>query len=606
MTGSGALLTNIPLQLANTFDRHSFQGDLPPGWQVELYRNQALVGFQAARADGRYEFLSIPLYYGWNDFRLVFYGPQGQRREEVSRFDVSASQTPAGEFQYRVVGVEPHAGVAGRREQVEGRYGLSKQLALGAAVSGLDLDGRHHTYSEANLQAFWKPLSASLTVAKDQLGGTIEELALRSRVASSSITVKHAELQDGFVSELYLPTFGAVKSRSSLDTSTLLPSMERALVTLDLGGTRDQFASDASLTTLYNRISTSIRGYFFSNQITRTEGRSAAGPVPATTLGGFLASKLFPTFSLRGEASYELDGARRLNTLAAWAETFVYIPFNLRAGITRNIASQDTLVQLGVYKYEGAYALGVDVGYSSRSRLTVDLSLRFGIAREPRTGHIVARAQGLASQGAISAQAFLDANGDGRKDATEKPVDGVGFLSNGAAQPGTTDAKGVQFLTNLSIESDANVSINPSSLEDPLMRPGVPGFRVTPRPGHVALVDVPVVILGEITGTARLKKEGASSELSGLLLELVDSKDKVVKRVRTSYDGFYTLSEIPPGIYQLRVPEAECSRLGLVTSLKLRTLVMTPEGTVVDGCDLTLIPAPEIVPRPEVPKEERP
>jgi hypothetical protein len=182
----------------------------------------------------------------------------------------------------------------------------------------------------------------------------------------------------------------------------------------------------------------------------------------------------------------------------------------------------------------------------------------------------------------------------------------VGFLSNGAGQPGGTDAKGVQFLTNLSVESDANVSVNMSSLEDPLMRPGAQGFRVTPRPGHVAQVDVPVVILGEITGTARLKKDGSSSELSGLLLELVDSKDKVVKRTRTSYDGFYTLSEIPPGTYQLRVPEAECSRLGLVPVLKPGTLVLTAEGTVVDGHDLTLIPAPLNTPRPEVRKEARP
>ncbi len=41
VTGTGALLTNYPLQQQDAFDRHSFQGSLPPGWQVELYRNQA-------------------------------------------------------------------------------------------------------------------------------------------------------------------------------------------------------------------------------------------------------------------------------------------------------------------------------------------------------------------------------------------------------------------------------------------------------------------------------------------------------------------------------------------------------------------------------------
>jgi hypothetical protein len=590
MTGSGALLTNIPLQLANTFDRHSFQGDLPPGWQVELYRNQALIGFQASRSDGRYEFLNIPLYYGWNDFRLVFYGPQGQRHEEVSRFDVSASQTPAGEFQYRVVGVEPHEGLAGRREQVEGRYGLSKQMAIGFAVSELDLNGLRHTYSEANLQAFWKPLSATLTAAKDQLGGSIAELALRSRLGSTSLTLKHSELQSGFVSEMFLPTFGPVKSRSSIETSTLLPSIDKALVTFDLGGTRDQFASDANLTTLFNRISTSVGGYFFSNQVTRTEGRSEAGPVSPTTIGSFLASKMFRSFSVRTEAGYELADPRRLDTLAVWAETPMLVPFNFRAGIVRNIANRDTLIQLGTYKNEGAYALGVDLGYSTHSRLSLNLSLRLGLAREPRTGRIVAKAQGLATQGAVSTQAFLDTNGNGRKEAHEKPVEGVAFLSNGAGQPGATDAKGMEFITNLPGEADANISVNPSTLEDPLMRPGIQGFRITPRPGHVALVDVPMVVFGEITGTVRLKQDGETREVSGLLLELADGQGKVVKRVRTAYDGFYTLSEIPPGTYLLRVPAAESSRLGLSPMIP-RTVVLSSEGTVLDGLDLLFLPA---------------
>ncbi|MDP2876101.1 MAG: hypothetical protein Q8O00_07945, partial [Holophaga sp.] len=131
--GTGALLTNFPLMRGNTFDRHSFQGDLAPGWQVELYRNQTLLAFQAARPNGRFAFMNVNLYYGLNDFRLVFYGPQGQRREEVVRFDVSESQTPKGALQYRLVGIDPHN--AGARWQLEGRYGISKQIAADFALA---------------------------------------------------------------------------------------------------------------------------------------------------------------------------------------------------------------------------------------------------------------------------------------------------------------------------------------------------------------------------------------------------------------------------------------------------------------------------------------
>ena len=604
ITGTGALLTNYPLQRENAFDRHSFQGDLPSGWQVEIYRNQALLGFQASRADGRYEFLNVPLYFGWNDFRMVFYGPQGQRREEVARFDVSESQTPNGAFQYRLVGADPR--LAGTRGQLEGRYGISKQFTAGFSLSELDLDGRHHTYTQASLQAFFKPLSATLTAAQDQLGGTISELGIRSRVGSTSLTAKHAELQDGFISEVFRPIYGPVRSRSSLETSTLLPSLARSLVTFDLGASQDRLMAGGSIDRLYNRISTSFLGYFLSNEITRTEGRSTVALFPATTTGDLLASKFFRAFSLRGQANYQLDGGPRLNALSAFAETAVFDPFNLHAGLTRSILTGDTLVQLGAQKTQGAYALGVEVNYSKRSRFSLDFTLRVGLAREPRSGRVHAQAQGIASHGAISAKAFVDANGNGVKDPTEKPLQSVGFMANGASQPRTTNAEGVAFLTNLSGDVDANLSINSSTLEDPLMRAGTPGIRITPRPGHVVQVDMPLVLFGEVTGTVYLKQEGVSRELPGLLLELVDAQGKLVKQARTAYDGFYTLSDLPPGTYQLRVAEVDLRRLGF-SAPKPRGLTVTPEGTVIDGFDLMLTSdlAFPTTPREDVRKESR-
>ena len=42
--GRGALITNRPLDQPSAFDRTSFTGDLPSGWEAEIYRNGALLG----------------------------------------------------------------------------------------------------------------------------------------------------------------------------------------------------------------------------------------------------------------------------------------------------------------------------------------------------------------------------------------------------------------------------------------------------------------------------------------------------------------------------------------------------------------------------------
>jgi hypothetical protein len=584
--GTGAVLSNLPLQRENAFDRHSFQGDLAPGWQVELYRNQALLGFQSARTDGRYEFLNVPLSFGWNDFRLVFYGPQGQRREEVVRFDVSENQTPAGAFQYRLVGVDPK--LYGSRAHGEIRYGLSEQVAAGVAFSSLQLDGRTHAYTQANLQGFWKPLSALLTAAQDREGGHIAELGLRSRIGSASLTARHATLQGGFESEVFRPIYGKVQSRSALETSILLPSLERNLVTLDLGASRDRLVDGAEVNRLSNRLSTSFQGFFLSNEIVRTQGQGSTVALPSSTLGDFLASKFFRTFSLRGQANYQLDGGRRWNAFAAFLESPRFDPYNLRIGLTRSLVAGDTILQAGLQKNQGTFALGVDVSYSTRNRLTLDLTFRIGLGREPRSGRFAAQAQGLASHGAASVQTFLDANGNGQRDPGEKPVPGASFMTNGASRPQLADETGVAFLTSLPADQEANISVNPSSLEDPLMRSGVPGHRITPRPGHVARLELPLVVLGEVTGTAYLKQGPNSSELPGLRVELLTASGQVFKSVRTAFDGFFTLSDLPAGDYQLRVTAEEAQRLG-VAAPPSKAIHISSEGTLLDGVDLLLV-----------------
>jgi len=583
--GTGALLTNFPLQRADAFDRHSFQGDLPAGWQVELYRNQALVAFQAARPDGRYEFLSVPLYYGWNDFRLVFYGPQGQRREEVARFDVSESQTPAGDFQYRLVGDDPRA--AGARGQFEGRYGISKQFSTTFALARVDLDGVRHTYTEAGLQGFWTHFSSTLTAGRDAAGGSIEELGMRTRLGSVSLTGLRSELQGGFVSEVFRPIYGPIKNRSTLEASALLPSLERAWFTVDLGASEDQLVAGGAVDRLYNRLSTSYRGYFVSNQITLTEGHGGSVAIPATTTGDLLASKFFRNVSLRGQASYQLSGGRQLRDLSLTAETPSLEPFLLRAGITRTIANRETQYQVGADKNQGAFSLGLNLSYSTRTHWMADFTLRIGLGREPRQGAWHTQAQSMASYGAVSAQAFVDGNGNGVKDPGERAVEGAGFMVNGAGQPRTTNAQGVALLNNLSGELDANLSLAPSSLEDPLMRPATPGVRMTPRPGHVLKVDFPIIVFGEVTGTAYQKKDGLSQELPGLKLELVDAKGQVLKTVRTAFDGFYDLTDLAPGDYQVRVSEEEAARL-TVLKTPARGVHITADGTVIDGLDFVL------------------
>jgi hypothetical protein len=95
-SGRGAVVTNRPVVNPTNFDRTRFEGDLPSGWDAEIYRNGELLAF--ARSDGRqrYVFDDVQLMYGENQITIVLYGPQGQVRTREELINVGQDNVPAG------------------------------------------------------------------------------------------------------------------------------------------------------------------------------------------------------------------------------------------------------------------------------------------------------------------------------------------------------------------------------------------------------------------------------------------------------------------------------------------------------------------------------
>src|SRR5690606_36394441 len=96
--GDGVMVSTRSLSQPGNDGSQKLRGELPPGWDVTLYFNDALVGFQQSRPDGLYLFEDQPLVYGTNEFVLVFNGPLGQTRVERQVFILDQTLTKPGEF----------------------------------------------------------------------------------------------------------------------------------------------------------------------------------------------------------------------------------------------------------------------------------------------------------------------------------------------------------------------------------------------------------------------------------------------------------------------------------------------------------------------------
>ena len=595
-SGPGFQISNYPLQLPTQFDSQSFHGDLPPGWEVELYRGSELLAFAQSRPDGLYEFLDVPLLFGENLFRLEFYGPQGQRRTENQSYNVADTLTPQGKVYYRFAGNDPEYRLVGTgqpnvgsRSTLEVSAGITRNLSASVSAGSVDLPDGRHTYGEGGLRAYWGWLFANLDVAKDIDHGTAWQGTLYSRIGSFGLQLQHAQLSN-FETEAFVDvagTLGTLNARTLLRLDAFIPATFLPRIPIQLEISRDELDNGQSLNRLTSRISAFSRGLSVSNQLLWTFASGGGDPIPTSTTGQLFISKFLQAYSLRGEVDYEAAPLRQVSAVALTAEAPLAHGYILSTGINRLLETRQTHYLAGISRLEGSFGFNVTADYSQAAGLGARVLLSSSLGRDPRDGSWHAQARPFAGLGAVSGLAFLDTNGNGRRDPGELPIPGAGFLLNGGGNLVRTSPAGEGFVPNLTPYQDLNLSLADGTLEDPYWKSSLEGVRFVPRPGKTAQVDFPVEVFGEITGTLYMLRDGLSRTASGIELELVDTKGTVVKKVSSAYDGFYDVADIRPGHYTLRVADSQVDPLRLLLAPE-REVDMAPSGTVLDGFDIIL------------------
>lgn len=602
-SGPGFLISNFPLDQPSQLGRESFRGELPPGWEAELYRGEELLAYVRWREDGLYEFLDVPLLFGLNIFRVELYGPQGQRRTERRLRHVDDSLTPPGRLHYRLAGNDPGTRVfgsggleAGPRASLELSTGLSRRVSASLSLASVELRDHRASFAQAGLRASAGPLLASFDLALDGDGGTAWQGELQSRWQRLGLQLRHAEL-DGLASERFEVAGEELRGRTWLRFDTVLPATFLPRLPLYLDLRQDRYASGRQLDQMALRFSAFTRGLSLTHQIafSRLSGEApGAGtlgdgtPARRTAVGQLLLSKYVTRLAFRGKADYQLEPRAELTGLELTAEWRRADAWLLSGGVSRAFRSGENRYSAGVGRVEGPFGFNAVVDYGQLGGLGLSVLLSVSLSRDSRTGHWQHQARPLAFTGGLSGRAFLDENGNGLLDGGEKGIAGAGLLLGGSHTRLRTDEQGQVFLANLPAHQPLSVALAPGTLEDPYWQPAGPGVSILPRPGKVAVVDFPVEITGEITGTVYLELAGRRREAPGIELELVGPAGEVVARTRSAADGFYVLDRLRPGLYQLRIAPAQALRLALAGATT-REVRLAPGGTVLDNLDLELV-----------------
>jgi hypothetical protein len=585
--GRGFAITSEPLERASVFDRIDLRGELPAGWDVELYVNEVLRAATAAAPQGRYEFTDVPLVYGANVVRLAFYGPRGERREEVRRIDVGSGQLAEGQTvaslgvveQGRAL-IEPRAraldgapaadrGTGTLQAALSVAHGFAAGLTAGVGLAQYaPTDGIERAVAAVNVAGSIGVLALRADAARDDAGGTGATLAIAGRPGGASVVARHAEYRGGFVDELQSgsPPGSTPLSRSTDVRADLIarPFAGGAAVPVSLRAQRDEHVDGRTLYTAGARMSSVAGRLLLASGVDVERSDRPDGGAERRVLGSFDGSgALGGGWQLRGGASYEVQPDLRLRSLGMTLDGRLSRRTALRVGVEHAFDyAAATYVHGGLTWRLAACDLSLSAGYGLRSGdAQALLRFSFGTLFDPTRGRYAVSRPGVATGGALALRAFTDADGDGRWSAAETAVAGVVVdASSGAV---ATDRAGRALVGEFGDAARARIGVRAESIEDPYLSLPASVLEFQPRAGRVVTADLPLSPTGEVQVRVLLDEgAGAARGLSAVQVELWRDGERRAAG-RTEFDGTVVIDGLRPGRYELRLDADMAARLRL-------------------------------------------
>jgi hypothetical protein len=572
-SGRGAEVTNRPLFNPASFDRTRFDGDLPAGWDAELYRNGQLVAFAKSNSAQRYVFEEVELAYGDNRFEIITFGPQGQQRSRVETINVGQEHVPPGKTYYyagvnqpgsdllgfvghrpkvdRVIG-EDRAAVPKLQAAVALEHGLDKRTSVSALAAMMIVGDERLTFVEGAVRRSIGPALVEAAVARQSGGG----IALRGSAIARFGTVNVAA--EGIAAENFFYRGRFEERLRDARLSVTAPLASGKLPLMLQGDLRYSDRDAEQVTRAGARLQGNINRINFATGIEYERRRGLTGNESDRFDLTTLASGRIGQVRVRGSGRWEVAPHARLRD----AELSAYWSASDRAdwevGVGYEALAKRGRARISHIRRFDALAAAVSVEAASDGTVAAGINLNFALDGSRRGLRPVR--DPLASVGQIEARIFRDDNGNGVRDGGEVVEEGAMLTAGTALALQPSGKNGIASANGLTAFRPVAIGVDASSLSDPSLTPRQALQIIVPRPGVTARIDIPLVGAGDIEG-ALVKDDGSGFE--GLDLELVDAQGRTVATARSDYDGFFLFERVAYGSYRFRLtaPSASAVRV---------------------------------------------
>lgn len=581
----GIQLTNTPTTYRRSFGSYTLSDRTEPGWIVELYVNNELVDYVTADASGFFKF-EVPLVYGNSMVKLKFYGPWGEERTREQNIIIPFNFLPYKTFEYNLGAGIVEDSVKSRFSRVSLNYGLTRGITVGGGVEYLSsvTSGQFMPYVNASVR-----LAGNLLLSGDYTYGVRARGTLTYRLPSNiqldlnytwydknqtAINYNYREERKASVSvPLRIGKFSSYNRLSAYQI--VLPSSQYTTGEWMFSGSL--FGISTNLTT-YGLFMEHVQPYFYSNL-------SMAMRLPA----GFI---LMP----QAQYSYTLN---QLLSAKVRVEKHLLNRAHMYMSYEKNFKNDINMGEAGI-RYDFSFAqAGMSVRQTNKRTSFVEYA-RGSIINDRQTRYLGTDNRTNVGRGGISVVAFIDVNSNGKKDQGEPKLPGLNLRASGGRvvksdRDTTIRIFGLEPYTNCFIELD------PNSFENISWRLPYESVSVAVDPNILKLVEIPVTVAGEASGTVYIEKDGEKRGIGRIIVEFLTKDLKPAGKTLSENDGYYSYLGLPPGEYLVRTDSSQMRKIGLFSEPSSINFTVKPgtDGDIIDNLDFTLKPVQPVAVIPE-------
>ena len=570
----GIQLTNAPSIYRRSFGTYTLSNVTEPGWLVELYINNVLVDFVKADASGFYKF-EVPLVYGNSVMMVRMYGPWGEVRTRTETTTIPFNFLPPGELEYTI-----NAGTVDERPNTKYsrtniNYGVSRQISIG---------GGYEYFSSPLIVNSLPFLSSSVMLFNDFLIAGEYTFGVRLK---SSLSFR---LPYNF--QFNLNYTGYEKGQKAV---LFAPLQERgASVSLPFHGRHFSIYSRISLNQkIYSDIKTTdasvlLSGNFYGVSTNVTTTLTYHDPKHVYAFSDIsLLFRLPHRFILMPAAQYD-HNQQKLTLLRCNLEKPIFRKGYLNISYEHRFIGQIRSIAVG-FRYDFSFMQAGLVARLSKNGNAFSQSASGSLLFDRKSNYIGASNTSKVGRGGFIIMAFLDLNCNGKRDINEPKVIGLNIQINGGCIE-RSDRDSTIRVTDLTAYTSYLVAVDKNSIQSLSWQFKKLTLSVTADPNQFKLVEIPIQVVGEASGTVNVKSKNMARGLGGIYVYFYNDNQKLIGRTLTEVDGYYSYMGLQPGEYVARLDSSQLTKNQMTDANELKrfTVKSSNEGDVVDGLNFSL------------------